>query len=350
MPPSEVTLAEVLKVNGYRTALFGKWHLGARPGHGPLEQGFDTYFGHLSGFIDNYRHCFLHGSGYHDLYDGNQEIFHRDEYYPDLLVQRVVDFIEANQKTPFFMTVAFNLPHYPLQPSDRFRNAYSSLAMPRQAYARAVSSVDEQIGRILDQLEKTGLRNDTLIIMLSDNGHSTETNSGISVQNHVSGYPLGHYYLAHGGGGNTGPWIGHKGEFLEGGIRVPAIISSPGRIPEGQIRDQIVTAMDVFPTILEWCGIQRPVDSPPLDGHSLLEVIASPQARSRHEVLHFAWAGRWAVRKNEWKLISDRQNRLFLGRLTDPKPEAIDHAAEFPQVVAELTQLHEAWIRDVSPR
>ncbi|MSU51427.1 MAG: hypothetical protein EXS37_20455 [Opitutus sp.] len=81
----EVTLAEALKSAGYRTALFGKWHLGAKLGHGPLDQGFETYFGHLSGFIDNYRHFFLHGTGYHDLYDGNTEIFRPEEYYPDLL-------------------------------------------------------------------------------------------------------------------------------------------------------------------------------------------------------------------------------------------------------------------------
>lgn len=113
MASEEVTLAEALKSAGYRTALFGKWHLGAKVGHGPLDQGFETYFGHLGGFIDNYRHYFLHGQGYHDLYDGNEEIFRREEYYPDMMIEKAVRYIEANKDAPFFLTVTFNLPHYP---------------------------------------------------------------------------------------------------------------------------------------------------------------------------------------------------------------------------------------------
>ncbi len=89
--------------------------------------------------------------------------------------------------------------------------------MPRQSYARVISSVDDHIGRVLDKLEATGLRDRTIVILMSDNGHSEENNAGIAVDDHSSGYPRGHYYLAHGGGGNTGKWIGHKGTFLEGG-------------------------------------------------------------------------------------------------------------------------------------
>ena len=126
---SEVTLAEVLKAAGYRTALFGKWHLGAKTGYGPVEQGFDTYFGHLGGFIDNYRHYFLHNRGFHDLYDGNTEIFQPEKYYPELMIERAVQFIETNKSVPFFMTVAFNLPHYPEQALAKFRDAYAN--MPR---------------------------------------------------------------------------------------------------------------------------------------------------------------------------------------------------------------------------
>jgi arylsulfatase A-like enzyme len=110
MVASEVTLAEVFKQANYKTALFGKWHLGAKAGHGPLDQGFDHHFGHLSGFIENYRHHFMHGKGYHDLYNDNEEIWRRSEYFPTMMVDHAVQYIEDHRDVPFFMMVAFNLP------------------------------------------------------------------------------------------------------------------------------------------------------------------------------------------------------------------------------------------------
>ena len=355
LAPEEVTLAEALKSAGYRTALFGKWHLGAQVGHGPLDQGFDEHFGHLSGFIDNYRHFFLHGRGYHDLYDGNEEIFRRDEYYPDLMIERAERFIEANKAAPFFMTVAFNLPHYPLQPSAKFKDAYADLPMPRQSYARMISCVDDHIGRVLHKLDATGLTDRTIVIFMSDNGHSIENSPGIAVDDHTSGYPRGHYYLAQGGGGNTGKWIGNKGTFLEGGIRVPAIIRYPAKIPAGQTRDQIVTIMDWFPTVLDFCGVAQPAAAPRLDGHSMARVIADQKAASAHEVLHFAWGTNWAVRRGDWKLISmfnprTSMTRVSVHHLAEPKPEVKDHAEEHPRIVRELTALHEAWARSVESK
>ncbi len=352
MAAEEVTLAEALKSTGYRTALFGKWHLGAKVGHGPLDQGFDTYFGHLGGFIDNYRHYFLHSKGFHDLWDDNDEVFRRDEYYPDLMIERAVNFIEANRAGPFFMMVTFNLPHYPEQPISKFKEAYPNMPMPRQSYSRVVSSVDEHIGRVLDKLEATGLRDNTIVILMSDNGHSVENNAGISVDNHSSGYPRGHYYLAHGGGGNTGKWIGHKGTLLEGGIRVPAIISYPAKIAPGQIRDQIVTIMDWFPSVLELCGIKQEPSSPKLDGHSVVPIVNDAKASSAHGVLHFGWANNWAVRIGDWKLIGKLDAKtsavaLSLHNLAEPSPEVRDHSQEQSDIVTELLTLHEAWAKDV---
>lgn len=352
MSAAEVTLGEKLASVGYDTAYFGKWHLGAKLGHGPLDQGFRVYFGHLSGFIDNYRHYFLHGRGYHDLYDGNEEIFRPEEYYPDMMVEKVVDYIEMDREQPFFVTVAFNLPHYPEQPIGKFKDAYADMAMPRQSYARVISSVDDHIGRVLDALVRSGKRNNTIVIMMSDNGHSAENSQGIRINDHTSGYPAGHYYLANGGGGNTGKWIGHKGQFLEGGIRVPAIISFPGRIPAGETRDQIITVMDWFPTILDLCGFQTTADEPTPDGQSLISVIDSKTAKSPHQVLHFAWANGWAVRKGEWKLIRPKggSNATTLRRLSDDHPEVKDYTSEQPGVVADLTALHETWQNDVQPK
>jgi arylsulfatase A-like enzyme len=352
MKAEEVTIAEALKSAGYETALYGKWHLGAKIGHGPLDQGFDRFFGHLGGFIDNYRHYFLHGRGFHDLYDDDKEVFHRGEYFPDMMVERAVEYIGAKRDAPFFMMVAFNLPHYPEQPLGKYANAYPDLPMPRQSYARVVSTVDDYIGRVIGKLQETGQRENTIVILMGDNGHSAENNKGIAVENHKSGYPLGHYYSAHGGGGNTGKWIGHKAEFLEGGIRVPAIISYPKGLPKGEVRDQIVTAMDWFPTILELTEIAPP--KVPLDGKSMMPLIRDASASSAHDILHFGWANEWAVREGDWKLIGRINKskpdivRTSLHNLAGAEPEVKDHAAEHPDIVARLTDLHNEWSKQVT--
>ncbi|MCZ6673599.1 MAG: sulfatase-like hydrolase/transferase [Verrucomicrobia bacterium] len=344
MSAEEITLAEVLKKAGYDTALFGKWHLGAKLGHGPLDQGFDKFWGHLSGFIDNYRHSFLHGQGYHDLYDNDKEIFRRGEYFPELLVEQALEYVDEDRPKPFFMMVAFNLPHYPEQPLGKFVNAYDHLDMPRRSYARVVSTVDDQIGRIIDRLDERGLRENTIIIYMSDNGHSTEDKAGIEVNNHVSGYPKGHYYSANGGGGYTGKWIGHKGTFLEGGVRVPAIISYPKKLPQGVVRDQIVTVMDWFPTVLELAEIETP--DVHLDGSSMLQVINEISAPSAHESLHFGWQDNWAVREGDWKLIAKRDEAngemlYSLLNLSDEKPEVKNYAKMKSKMVAHFIKLHE---------
>lgn len=356
----EITIAETLKSAGYDTAMFGKWHLGAKQGHGPLEQGFDRFFGHYAGFIDNYRHCFLHGKGYHDLQDDHEEIFRKDEYYPEMMIGKALDYLDQRKGNPFLMVVAFNLPHYPEQPTGKFANAYPDMEMPRQSYARVVSTVDDQIGRIVKKLEAKGLREDTIIIMMSDNGHSTENNKGISVDNHVSGYPKGHYYSANGGGGYTGKWIGNKGTFLEGGVRVPAIISYPKALPQDVVRDQAVTVMDWFPTILELADIPKP--DAILDGRSMLPIIRNSSAPSAHPVLHFQWVKKWAVRQGDWKLLYEPGRkpkkgkkgkpaaRITLHNLADAKPEAKNHAKGHPEIVERLQKLHEEWAKEVTPK
>jgi arylsulfatase A-like enzyme len=316
-----------------------------------LEQGFDRFFGHLGGFIDNYRHCFLHGQGFHDLWDNDQEIFRRGEYYPDMMVGEAVKYIEANHDAPFLMYVAFNLPHYPEQPIGKFAKAYEEMPMPRQSYARVISSVDDHIGRILDKLDETGIADNTIVIMMGDNGHSAEDKEGITVDDHVSGYPRGHYYSANGGGGNTGKWIGHKGDYLEGGIRVPAIIRCPAMLPKGVVRDQIVTVMDWFPTVLELAEIPKP--DVKLDGRSVLPVIRDANAPAAHETLHFDWPNGCAVREGDWKLIGVRNKkqgtiaRYHLHNLADKNPEVKDYANERPEIVARLSDLQEQWFNDV---
>jgi len=351
MALGEVTLAEALKPAGYRTALYGKWHLGAHRDFGPKKQGFDEFFGIRDGFIDNYNHYFLHGSGFHDLYEGIKPVKAPGKYFPELMVQRSLKFIMQNKDRPFLLYVPFNIPHYPEQALKRFEAVYKDIADPaRRSYAAIVSTTDHYIGKIVDKLEALGLRENTIIIFMSDNGHSEETGNRIRVDNHRSGYPKGHFYGAS-GGGSTGKWIGQKGSFLEGGVRVPAIISYPAMLPKGEVRGQIITAMDWFPTVLDLCGVQQPSNSSKLDGHSVLPLIRSAKAKSKYKILHFAWGKKWAVREGDWKLIgSDGNAKVSLRNLVDAKPEAKDYAKAKPEIVQRLRTLHSDWVKEVSPK
>jgi arylsulfatase A-like enzyme len=342
----EITIAEALRNSGYKTALFGKWHLGAHPDHGPTEQGFDVFFGLRGGFIDNYNHYFLHGNGFHDLYEGKQEVFARDSYFPDLVTDRALQYIDENKDDPFFMYVAFNIPHYPEQADKKFDERYRDMEMPRQSYAKMISSTDDRMGRIMTRLEQYGLTQNTIVVFMSDNGHSDENNA-IKGKTHTSGLTEGTNYGANGGGGNTGKWLGQKGSFLEGGIRVPAIISYPAELPQGVVRNQAITGMDWMPTILDLCDI--PLPGVKLDGKSLLPVIRSETSKSPHTVLHWQWFNNWAVREGNWKLIGKGDEASSLGNLSDPDPENKNYLEEKPDLAKRLQALHDDWLKDVDP-
>lgn len=340
---SEQTIAEILKANGYQTALFGKWHLGAALSHGPTQQGFDQFFGLRGGFIDNFNHFYLHGAGFHDLYDKTKEVFRPGEYFPDLVTEKSIQFLKEHRQSPFLLCVPFNIPHYPEQADPVFDQRYVRLKQPRQSYAKMISTTDERMGRILRQLDELRLRDQTIVVFMSDNGHSAE-NYAIRPNDHTSGLPKDHNYGANGGGGNTGKWRGNKGTFFEGGIRVPAIISYPKQLPQGVVRDQAITACDWLPTILDLCGIPQPDQK--LDGQSLLPIIIK-NAKSHHRVMHWQWQKKWAVRKGDWKLIGTPK-QLSLYSLAGDKPESTDLAPQNPAVVAELKSLHEKWIAEVN--
>jgi arylsulfatase A len=354
MALEEVTIAEALQAAGYRTALFGKWHLGAHRDFGPEKQGFDEFFGIRDGFIDNYNHYFLHGTGFHDLYEGTTQVKAEGSYFPELMVERSLKFIDENKDRPFFLFVPFNIPHYPTQALPEYSAKYSELPEPRRSYAAMVSTTDYYLGKIVDKLESAGLREKTIVIFQSDNGHSTE-NAKISVENHKSGLAKGTNYGANGGGGYTGRWLGAKASFLEGGIRVPAVLSYPAKVPGNIVREQAITAMDWFPTVLEFCGVKPPAGVA-FDGHSLLPLLDDAAAPSRYSTMHWAWQDRWAVREGSWKLLfNDRGSggrppfdRVHLANLDDPQPEATNYAAERPEVVTRLTRLHDLWDREVT--
>lgn len=351
MALDEITMAELLKTAGYRTGLFGKWHLGAHRDYGPKKQGFDEFFGIRDGFIDNYNHYFLHGKGFHDLYEGTTAVKKDGEYFPELMVQRSLAFLEQHKDRPFFLYVPFNIPHYPEQSPKRFVDANADIEDPaRRMYTAMMETTDDYIGQLVDKVDALGLRKQTLIIFMSDNGHSEETGNRIRVDEHKSGHPKGHFYGAS-GGGYTGKWLGQKGTFFEGGVRVPAIVSQPGTLPEGEVRDQIITAMDWLPTVLELCEIEADESWPAFDGHNIVPILKSAEAASTHEVLHFAWGNQWAVREGDWKLIGRKPDKVtHLVNVADEEPEKQRYEKEKPEIVERLLGLHRNWVKEVTPK
>ncbi len=349
LAPQLHLLPELLRDAGYRTHHVGKWHLGYTDETMPNAQGFETSFGHMGGCIDNYSHFFYWaGPNRHDLWRNGREVWHDGEGFGELMVKEARAVIAKKDKRPFFIYWAINWPHYPLQGFDKWRAHYRDrkLPHPRDKYAAFVSSMDELIGQVLEHLESTGKRNDTIVILQSDHGHSVEERT-------------------FGGGGSSGPYRGHKFSFLEGGLRVPSIVSWPGTLPEGEVRSQFVTGCDWFPTLARWAGARLP-DKLDLDGRDIDAVIHSADAPSPHE--HFFWTqdfsrnrnAPWAVRKGDWKLLhrpldqvtpwkGGKAPRHFLVNLTKDPGETTNLAENEPARLAELQQLAKRYQDDLLP-
>lgn len=351
---NEITIAEHLKQFDYKSALIGKWHLGATMDHGPLDQGFDYFYGFRGGFIDYYSHKFLHAKWqrpqFHDLYRNKEEIFEDGKYFPDLQIDEAKAFIKNNKENPFFLYLPFNLPHYPEQPDPKFKDTYKDLDWPRSSYAPMISTIDDKMGEIIKTLEKEGLTENTIIIYMSDNGHSTEDYYNWDVS-----------YGGNGGGGYTGKWRGAKGSFFEGGLRVPAVISYPKKLASGVTRDQAITNMDLLPTICDLLDVPKPKNK--LDGKSIIDILKSEEAVSPHKALHWMWQDMWAVRQGNWKLIYNGHDttgkfsnhpekefempEYYLAKLDDENPEEINYAQTQEEIVSQLKDLHESWAKDV---
>lgn len=323
MPGSQFTLAELFQEAGYRTSLIGKWHLGETPETDPQAQGFDEFFGHRRGCIDNYSHFFYwSGPNRHDLWRNRTEVFESGEYFPDLMVREAKRFLQAQQDEPFFLYFALNTPHYPMQAEQRFVDMYVDLEdANRQRYAAFVTSLDDKVGQVLDELDRLNLAENTLVVFMSDHGHSIEER-------------------AFGGGGSAGPYRGAKGTLWEGGIRVPCILSLPSVIPAGEIRDHWVTSMDLFPTIAEYVELKLPDHK--IDGRSITNLIADVDASAPHNTWHWELYGKWAVRHKQWKLVKT-DKETFLSDLSIDLSEHNNLAEANPDIVKALTALHKDW-------
>ncbi|MGI9239665.1 MAG: sulfatase-like hydrolase/transferase [Verrucomicrobiales bacterium] len=340
MPGDQVTIAETFKAAGYRTAHIGKWHLGYIPEHMPNAQGFDYSFGHMGGCIDNYSHFFYwQGPNRHDLHRNGEEVFADGEFFPDLMVRETCEFIKENQADPFFIYFALNAPHYPYQGEPHWLERYADLPVPRNLYNAFVSTLDARIGELVRFIDEVGLREETIIVFQSDHGHSTEER-------------------AHHGGGSSGPYRGAKFSLFEGGIRVPAIISWPGHLPEGKTLDQLAHSCDWLPTLAELAGVDLPGQE--IDGSSLAPLLRGETETGPHGVLHWRVGmgakAQWAVRNGDWKLIGhvrdtskppapgDPVAPRYLSNLKSDPSEKVNLAKQHPEIVAKMEKMHSDWL------
>jgi arylsulfatase A len=342
MPADQITIADMLRAAGYATAHIGKWHLGYTPETMPNNQGFEFSFGHMGGCIDNWSHFFYwQGPNRHDLHRNGRRVYRDGEYFPALMVEEAESFMRRHRDRPFFVYFAMNAPHYPYQGHARWLEHYQDLEYPRNLYAAFLSTQDEYIGQLLQVIEDLGLAEDTIIVFQSDHGHSEEER-------------------AHFGGGSAGPYRGAKFSMFEGGIRVPAAIAWPGRLPAGEVRGQAAHSCDWLPTIAELCRV--PLLDDDVDGTSLVDLIRSADAPAPDRVLHWQ-TGRgpnapWAVRQGDWKLLGNPRDptnkapltdadRRFLVNLAEDSSEMANLVDQHPDVAKRLEQLHEAWLGDL---
>lgn len=300
LPVEEVTLADRLRTVGYRSAIFGKWHLGSAPRFRPRARGFDEFFGFLAG-----GHSYVGvGPQQNRIMDGDS-IVDRIDYLTDEIGGRAVEFINRNKARPFFLYVAFNAVHTPMQATDKYLSRIpTSLSEPRRTYAAMLSAMDENIGRTLAALRANGLEESTLIFFFSDNGGPTVVGSV--------------------NGSRNEPLRGSKRQTWEGGIRVPFIVSWRGRIAPGRTDSRPIIQLDVHPTALSAAGVAIKPEWR-LDGVDLLPFLTGRASGRPHETLYWRLGTTMAIRSGSWKLVKMSNG----GFMQDPAHMTLEGAELF---------------------
>lgn len=342
LPVDQVTLAGMLKNHGYRTGLFGKWHLGVTPEHGPNAHGFDEFFGFLAGCVDYYSHIYYWGQGggvnpSHDLWRNGREVWRNGRYLTELITEGATDFIDACGDEPFFLYVPYNAPHYPMHAPQEYLDRFPGLPPDRRIMAAMVAAMDDGVGGIMRALRSAGVYDDTLVFFSSDNGPSSESRNFLDGREDL-------YY-----GGTAGKLRGHKGSLFDGGIREPAIMSYPRRIPAAQVCDEVGVMMDVVPTILSLTGCGLSADHG-VDGLDLSDVLTA-EGKSPHGEVFWEYGKQAAVRDNNWKLVLNGKldfgrvagESLHLSDMSVDPGEQVNLSGEFPEIVERLLQKLESW-------
>lgn len=326
---NEKTLADRLRPAGYTTGLVGKWHQGEEEQFHPLNRGFQEFFGFLTG-AHSYNQS--DDTTFGPIYRGRQKV-EIDDYLTNVLAREAVAFIDRHQKEPFYLYLAFNAVHTPMQAPEATIQKFGSITdNERRTYAAMATLLDQAVGTVLDKLKSAGLEENTLVFFLSDNGG-----------------PIGKF--SPNGSRNT-PLRGSKGDTWEGGIHVPFLVQWKGRLPAGKVYEQPVIQLDIHVTALAAAGVTAQPDWK-LDGVNLLPYLTGQNAGPPHDALYWRFGEQIAIRRGDWKLVKPdldpkaqfgtiaKQPMLF--NLAQDIGEQTDLAAKHPEKVQELLALWQKW-------
>ncbi|MDI3318399.1 sulfatase [Pinibacter soli] len=336
LPKDEITLAQVLKKNGYRTAAIGKWNLGVADYQLPDAKGFDYFYGFYAaaGLYALEKDSTIVDQHIDDILDKptwfrrkysalvrNGKPVDETEYLTTKFGEEAVAFIEQNKNDPFFLYVPFNAPHTPFQAPKDIVAKFANIAEPqKQVYYAMITALDNAVGKIINKLKETGLDKNTLIIFTSDNGGATYTTAT-----------------------DNEPLKGGKMCEFDGGIKVPYIMSYAEKIPAGTTYQSPVSTLDIFSTAVAAAGIASPVDKV-YDGVNLLPFVTGEKSNVPHDILYWRNGYSKAIRKGDYKLyINERDKVEYLYDLSKDPGEHNDLSATLPDKVTDLKTELNRW-------
>lgn len=328
LPLSEILLAEPLKQAHYVTGWIGKWHLGAAPEFRPEKRGFMETFGFLGGGHRYINWTVNPKTEYLIPIERNGQPVEVTEHLTIAFGKEAAAFIQRHKGQPWFLYLAFNAPHLPHEPTTERLQRFANIPdKRRRAYAAQMSLMDDAIGMALDALDATGQTKNTLVFFFSDNGG-----------------PIGD----RGNGSSNDPLRGGKGDVYEGGIRVPFVVSWPGRLPAGTKYDQPVISLDVFATALAVAGQALPTDRK-YDSVNLIPYLAGEKKDPPHDYLFWARDNSLAVRHGDLKLVQPRPGHYELYNLRSDIGEKVNLAEQQPEVVTQLARVLAGWHSQMPP-
>lgn len=315
LPMTEKIFPQFLAPAGYVSCQLGKWHLGPTPEWSPALRGFDEVFGFLGRGAHDY---FKLNDPKDPIYRGTKPVAEKG-YLTDRLGEEAVSFIQRNKAKPFFLYLAFNAVHAPLQaPADEIAK-FDTGDSRRNTLLAMGKRMDDAIGSVVATLKKEGVWNNTLLFFISDNGGPLAQTA------------------------NNAPLRGGKHQDYEGGVRVPFLVSWPGKLKPGESQ-AVVSSLDILPTALAAAGLSAP-ESKPFDGINVLPVLRKEKASTQRNLFWCSGAreGWWAVRSGDWKLVGKKAS-IELFDLSQDASESKDLSKKMPEKVADLTALHDAWL------